>query len=144
MNDDDLPPLPEPQVQCSVSGFFFGQYFFSADQMRAYARAALAAQAEPGNTPYDEGPFTIAQPTQAEPFYEAACRAQCDICPGTHRGDNWPCAKAAAGAAQPTQAEPVALTDGQIEAICDEFYVDREAWKPFARAVLAAAGGAKT
>jgi hypothetical protein len=34
---------------------------------------------------------------------------------------------------------PLMLSDEQIEAICEAFDVDLEAWKPFARAVLAAA-----
>jgi hypothetical protein len=44
----ELPPLPEPGIQYDGNEIDGGLLAFTADQMRDYARAALASQATPG------------------------------------------------------------------------------------------------
>lgn len=48
MTDDTLPPLPEAWVECDakVREEWAHQVLFTADQMRDYARAAIAAERE--------------------------------------------------------------------------------------------------
>ena len=148
----DLPPLPQTDWLLHMPAAPYGpawtpvwtssQAGYSEDDMRAYAEAAVAAAlAEPQGEPVAWRAYNRAQSCweygerddltgqwlePPVPLYVAPPAALAESAPA-------PTAVAEREAGLQTP-----LTDGEVEAILNDFDVDAEAWKPIVRAVVRA------
>jgi hypothetical protein len=146
MADYTKPALPHGKVWVNYATHG-PEGAFTAEQMQSYTDAcvaaaiAAAAPAQPADpvawglfAKVEGGEWALQHPVR---FTEQDARADMTMYERCTQLD------VRALYVAPPSTQPLTLSDEQIERVCEEFDVDLEAWKPFARAILSAAQGEK-